>query len=140
MPNVTKKDLIDQVVGTTKEKRVIVKSVVQAFLDLIVEQLGRGERIELRDFGVFEVKLRARRVAQNPKTLAKVDVPEKHSVKFKAGRLMKERVDGAGSGGVPGGGSGGGFSEGDPNGRVPRLDRTEGPLVETPAARRPSRI
>jgi len=136
MPNVTKKDLIDQIVGATKEKRVVVKSVVQAFLDLIVEHLGRGERIELRDFGVFEVKLRARRVAQNPKTLAKVDVPAKRSVKFKAGRLMKERVDRADSDG----GSGSGSSDGGSNGHVSRPDRPEGPIVETPAARRPARI
>lgn len=132
MPNVTKKDLIDQIVGTTKEKRVIVKSVVQAFLDLLVEQLGRGERIELRDFGVFEVKRRAPRVAQNPKTLAKVDVPAKSSVKFKAGRLMKERVDRADA--KPD------RTDGKVDGRAGHASERHVPIVQTTATRSPARL
>lgn len=90
--NVTKKDLVDEVVNRTKEKRVAVKEIIQSFLDVLIDELGEGRRIELRDFGVFEVKERAARIAQNPKTLEKVKVPPKRSVKFKAGRLMKEKV------------------------------------------------
>lgn len=129
MPNVTKKDLIDGVVESTKEKRVAVKTIVQEFLNLIVEELGRGHRIELRDFGVFEVKRRAPRVAQNPKTLAKVDVPAKSSVKFKAGRLMKEQVDRSDAG-----------SDGKIDGRVGHVSGRDVPIVETTAARSPSRF
>lgn len=93
MPNVTKKDLIDKIVDKTKVKRVLVKQIVQHFLDAVIDELGESHRIELRDFGVFEVKQRAPRLAQNPKTLEKVQVPAKKSVKFKPGRLMKQRVD-----------------------------------------------
>ncbi len=129
MPNVTKKDLIDGVVESTKEKRVAVKTIVQEFLNLIVEELGNGHRIELRDFGVFEVKRRAPRVAQNPKTLAKVEVPAKSSVKFKAGRLMKERVDRVDPTG-----------DGKVDGRVGHAGGRDVPIVETTAARSPSRF
>jgi DNA-binding protein HU-beta/integration host factor subunit beta len=66
--------------------------VVQQFLDEIVNELGKGNRLEFRDFGVFETKLRKARKAQNPKTLAPVDVPEKRTVKFKVGRLMKQKL------------------------------------------------
>jgi len=65
---------------------------VQQFLDEIVNELGRGNRLEFRDFGVFETKLRKARKAQNPKTLEPVAVPEKRTVKFKVGRLMKQRL------------------------------------------------
>ena len=54
--------------------------------------LAEGNRLEFRDFGVFETKRRKPRVAQNPRTLERVHVPVKWTVKFKVGRLMKERV------------------------------------------------
>ena len=53
---------------------------------------ARGHRIEFRDFGVFEVHERQARLAQNPRTLEKVDVPPKRVVKFKPGRVMRDRV------------------------------------------------
>jgi integration host factor subunit beta len=92
MATVTKKELIDRISDTTNERRVMVKRVIQHFLDEIVNELGRGNRLEFRDFGVFESKLRKARKAQNPKTLAPVDVPEKRTVKFKVGRLMKKNL------------------------------------------------
>ena len=92
MATITKKELIDRIAEKTGNKRVVVKRVVQAFLDDIVSELGRGNRLEFRDFGVFESKHRAARVAQNPKTLERVDVPPKRTVKFKVGRLMKMRL------------------------------------------------
>jgi len=91
--NVTKKDLIDRVMIQTGLKRPVVRSVVQELLDAVIDELANGQRIEMRDFGVFEIKHRAPRRAQNPKTLEKVDVPAKTSVRFKPGRLMKESVD-----------------------------------------------
>jgi integration host factor subunit beta len=93
MATVTKKDLIDQIAEATGQKRVTVKDTVQQFLDSIIDELGKGNRLEFRDFGVFEVKERAARTAQNPKTLERVHVPAKHVVKFKVGRLMKESVE-----------------------------------------------
>lgn len=92
MATVTKKELIDAISEATDEKRVVVKRVVQSFLDNITLELGRGNRLEFRDFGVFEVKVRKPRRAQNPKTMERVDVPAKRTVKFKAGRLMKETL------------------------------------------------
>ncbi len=92
MKTVTKKDLVDRIADRTACKRVIVKKIVQQFLDEIVTELGEGNRLEFRDFGVFEIRSRAARVAQNPKTMEKVYVPCKRTVKFKIGRLMKERL------------------------------------------------
>jgi integration host factor subunit beta len=92
MATITKKELIDRIAEGTNQKRVQVKRVVQQFLDEIVNELGRGNRLEFRDFGVFETKLRKARKAQNPKTLEPVAVPEKRTVKFKVGRLMKAKL------------------------------------------------
>lgn len=92
MATITKKELIDRIADNTDSRRVKVKQIVQSFLDEIIKELGQGNRLEFRDFGVFETKLRKARKAQNPKTLEPVEVPEKRTVKFKVGRLMKERL------------------------------------------------
>jgi integration host factor subunit beta len=67
--------------------------VVQGFLDEVINELARGNRLEFRDFGIFDVRERAERVAQNPKTLERVTVPAKRTARFRVGRLMKECVD-----------------------------------------------
>jgi integration host factor subunit beta len=67
--------------------------VVQAFLDEIVEELAKGNRLEFRDFGVFETVMRKPRTALNPKTLEKVQVKSRVVVKFKVGRLLKKKVE-----------------------------------------------
>jgi integration host factor subunit beta len=90
MATITKKELIDQISQATGVKRVAVKRIVQSFLDSIIVELGKSNRLEFRDFGVFEVKHRRARMAQNPKTLDPVKVPPKRTVKFKVGRLMKQ--------------------------------------------------
>jgi integration host factor subunit beta len=92
MATITKKELIDRIADGTGGRRVQVKRVVQQFLDEIIAELGRGNRLEFRDFGVFETKVRKARKAQNPKTLEPVEVPEKRTVKFKVGRLMKQKL------------------------------------------------
>lgn len=92
MATVTKKELVDRISETTQAKRIVVKRIVQAFLDEIIDELAKENRLEFRDFGVFESRTRAERVAQNPKTLERVIVPSKRTVKFKMGRLMKERL------------------------------------------------
>ena len=92
-PTVKKKDLIDRVAVQTGQKRVVVKRTIQAFLDVVVDEIAQGSRLEFRDSGVFEVKERAARLAQNPKTMQKVEVPAKRAVKFKVGRLMRESVE-----------------------------------------------
>ena len=92
MSTITKKELIDRIAESTQAKRVVVKRIVQTFLDEVVEELANDNRLEFRDFGVFETRTRAARVAQNPKTLERVPVPCKRTVKFKMGRLMKSRL------------------------------------------------
>ena len=92
MATITKKELIDRIAERTQAQRVAVKSIVQAFLDEITDELCEDNRLEFRDFGVFETRTRAARVAQNPKTLERVEVPAKRTVKFKMGRLMRERL------------------------------------------------
>ena len=94
MATVSKKDLVDRIADKTQTKRTTVKTVVQHLLDEITSELARNNRLEFRDFGVFEARTREARTAQNPKTLEKVQVPAKRKAKFKMGRLMRERLSG----------------------------------------------
>jgi nucleoid DNA-binding protein len=89
---VTKKEIVKQIsdrIGLTQLK---TKEIVQQTFDAIVETLLEAGRIELRNFGVFEVKQRKARKARNPRTGEKVDVPPKNVVAFKPGKEMEERV------------------------------------------------
>ncbi len=88
----TKKEIVKTIseeIGLTQLK---TKEIVQKTFDAIVETLVDEKRIELRNFGVFEVKRRAARKARNPRTGEKVFVPEKFVVTFKPGKEMEERV------------------------------------------------
>ena len=92
MQTITKKQLTDRIADRTGQKRVLVKQVIQMFLDDVIDELAEGNRLEFRDFGVFETRRRKPRIAQNPRTLERVHVPVKWTVKFKVGRLMKQKV------------------------------------------------
>ena len=92
MATITKKELIDRIAEQTQAKRVVVKKIIQSFLDEIIVEVSNDNRLEFRDFGVFETRTRASRVAQNPKTLERVQVPAKRTIKFKMGRLMKQEL------------------------------------------------
>lgn len=88
----TKKEIVKQIserIGLTQLK---TKDIVQQTFDAIVDTLLEVGRIELRNFGVFEVKQRKARKARNPRTGDKVDVPPKNVVTFKPGKEMEERV------------------------------------------------
>ncbi len=90
--NVTKKEIVKTIseeIGITQLK---TKEIVQKTFNAIVETLVEERRIELRNFGVFEVKARAARKARNPRTGQRVDVPEKFVVTFKPGKEMEEKV------------------------------------------------
>src|ERR1700685_936366 len=90
--NVTKKEIVKSIseeIGLTQLK---TKEIVQKTFDAIIETLVADHRIELRNFGVFEVKKRAARKARNPRTGERVDVAEKWVVTFKPGKEMEERV------------------------------------------------
>ena len=88
----TKKEIVKTIseeIGMTQLK---TKEIVQKTFNAIVNTLVEDHRIELRNFGVFEVKRRAARKARNPRTGEKVFVPEKFVVTFKPGKEMEERV------------------------------------------------
>jgi nucleoid DNA-binding protein len=88
----TKKDIILRVSDETNLKQIDVKKVVQKTFDCIVESLARGEKIELRNFGVFKVKQRKSRIGRNPRTNQTVPVPPRKVVVFKSGLEMKQKI------------------------------------------------
>jgi len=94
MSTITKREIIDRIAENTQAKRALVKAAVQNFLDEVISELAKGNRLEFRDFGVFEPRDCAPRTARNPKTLERIHIPAKRTVKFKAGRLMKQKLNG----------------------------------------------
>ena len=88
----TKKEIVKAISDELGLTQLTTKEIVQKTFDAIVETLVEDRRIELRNFGVFEVKRRAARKARNPRTGEKVFVPEKFVVTFKPGKEMEERV------------------------------------------------
>ena len=88
----TKKDIILKVSDGTNLKQIDVKRVVQKTFDCIVEALVRGEKIELRNFGVFKIKQRKGRTGRNPRTGQVVPVPPRKVVVFKPGLEMKKKI------------------------------------------------
>ena len=93
MANIPKQELVDRISRIQQVQSATTRKVIQAFLDEVINELAKGNRLEFRDFGVFETKTRAAREGQNPKTLEKVHVPAKRSVKFKMGRIMKQKLN-----------------------------------------------
>src|SRR5215510_8481595 len=89
---VTKKEIVKQIADSCDLTQLETKVIVQKTFDAIVATLLEVGRIELRNFGVFEVKQRKARKARNPRTGDKVDVPPKNVVTFKPGKEMEERV------------------------------------------------
>ncbi|HHT9156820.1 MAG TPA: HU family DNA-binding protein [Candidatus Tripitaka californicus] len=81
MQTITKRDVCEKIARKTENTHTI-------------SELAQGHRIELRDFGVFEIRQRAARKARNPRTGAEAFVPAKNVVVFKVGKLMRERVSG----------------------------------------------
>ena len=88
----TKKDIVLKVSDETGIKQIDVKKIVQKTFDCIVEALVRGEKIELRNFGVFKVKQRKSRTGRNPRTNKVIPVPHRKVVIFKAGLEMKQKI------------------------------------------------
>ncbi len=85
-----------EIVRTLAEKNELevakTRRMVQGMLDMIIESLVRGDKIELRNFGVFEVISRAGRIARNPRSKEEVYIPERKVVKFKPGKIMEDRI------------------------------------------------
>jgi integration host factor subunit beta len=88
----TKKQIVDAIAEDTKLTQGVVHEIVERVFDGIINTLEKERRIELRNFGVFEVKRRKPRQARNPHTGEKVMVPAKLVVTFKAGPEMEERL------------------------------------------------
>ncbi|MFA5005201.1 MAG: HU family DNA-binding protein [Candidatus Omnitrophota bacterium] len=88
----TKKDIILKVSDATNIKQIDVKKVVQMTFDCIIDALIRGEKIELRNFGVFKIKQRRSRIGRNPRTNQVIPVPPRKVVIFKAGLEMKQKI------------------------------------------------
>jgi nucleoid DNA-binding protein len=89
---VTKKEIVKQISDELGLTQLKTKEIVQKTFDAIIDTLLREQRIELRNFGVFEVKRRKARKARNPRTGDRVDVEPKNVVTFKPGKEMEERV------------------------------------------------
>jgi len=89
----TKKNLIDRIAESTGTKQSLVKKVVQQFFHEVIAELAQGNRLEFRDFGVFETRTTPARMAQNPRTQQKVRVPAKRRVVFRPGRMVKGRLN-----------------------------------------------
>jgi nucleoid DNA-binding protein len=117
---VTKKEIVKQISDKLGLTQLKTKEIVQQTFDAIVETLLEERRIELRNFGVFEVKRRKPRKARNPRTGERVDVEAKYVVTFKPGKEMEEKVRnlsepaGALAGATVGG------SDAEENGRKPK--------------------
>jgi integration host factor subunit beta len=93
MGTTTKKELTNSISEKLKQRQMLVRDIVQRFLDECIDELARGNRLEFRDFGVFETVSRAARKARNPKTGEVVEVPPKTVVDFKMGKRMKAIIN-----------------------------------------------
>ncbi len=88
----TKRELVTEVANKLGMTQNEVTDIIEGAFEVIAQGLAEGERWELRDFGIFEVKVRAARQGRNPRTGEVVPVPERRVVTFKPGKKMKERV------------------------------------------------
>jgi nucleoid DNA-binding protein len=88
----TKKDIVLKIADETGIKQIEVKKIVQKTFDFITDALARGERVELRNFGIFKIKDRKPRTGRNPRTGQVVPVPSRKVAVFKPGLEMKKKV------------------------------------------------
>lgn len=89
----TKRDMVVKIANETKLTQTDVSEVVQKTLDYVANELTKGRTVELRNFGIFEVKIRKARKGRNPnKPKHEVIIPERAVVKFRAGKILKEKV------------------------------------------------
>lgn len=90
----TKKKLISSISHEKGIHPTDVRHVIQAFLDKMTESLSEGDRLEFRDFGVFEVVERKQKIGRNPKKAAEpIVIPARNAVKFTPGKKMRKRIE-----------------------------------------------
>lgn len=98
MGTITKKDIIEKIFQDQVTQKGLdmkpkdVQNIIQELLNLIRDELAKGNRIEFREFGIFSVNETKGRIAQNPATLEKVIVPKRYNVRFKPGHKMKDLI------------------------------------------------
>jgi nucleoid DNA-binding protein len=93
MPNLTKRDLVVKISNETGLVQHQVLEVIQRTLDHVTDALANGESVELRNFGIFEVRLTKARVGRNPNQPgSSFKIPERATVKFKSGKVMRQKV------------------------------------------------
>lgn len=91
----TKRDLVVRIANETGMSQQDVYEVIQKSLDYITEALAKGDHVEFRNFGVFEIRTRKQRIGRNPgKPQDVVTIPERQVVKFKPGKIMRQLVTG----------------------------------------------
>ncbi len=90
----TKKKLIQSISTQQGLHPNDVRHVIQAFLDKMIDALSEGERLEFRDFGVFEVVVRKQKIGRNPKKAEEpIVIPERNAVKFTPGKKMRKLIE-----------------------------------------------
>ena len=93
MANLTKRDMVVRISNETGLPQNLVFDVIQKTLDYITESLADGDDVELRNFGVFEVRLNKARIGRNPTAPEMLyQIPERATVKFKMGKMMRQKV------------------------------------------------
>ncbi len=94
MATITKKKLIQVISQKNGMHPNEVRNVIQSFLDVMTDYLAKGDRLEFRDFGVFEIVERKQKVGRNPKNAAvPIVIPARPAVKFTPGKKMKEMIE-----------------------------------------------
>ncbi len=88
----TKNDIVRTLAEKYELEIASTRRVVQGTLDMVLEALLKGDKVELRNFGVFEVIERKGRIARNPKSKQEVFIPERKVVKFKPGKVMEDKI------------------------------------------------
>lgn len=89
----TKRDLVVGVATEIGLTQSVIKRVIEVTLQEIVDSLCRGEKVELRGFGVFKVKKRKERIGRNPKTGEEVPIKARYIAYFKSGKLLKDKIE-----------------------------------------------
>jgi integration host factor subunit beta len=94
MDTITKKDLVNSIAVKHSVHPNDVRNVIQSFLDAMTDALAKGDRIEFRDFGVFEIVERKQKIGRNPKNASvPIVIPARKAVKFTPGKKMKELIE-----------------------------------------------
>ncbi|MDN3507753.1 MAG: HU family DNA-binding protein [Simkaniaceae bacterium] len=94
MATYTKKKLVQQIASKRGMHPNDVKNVVQSFLDEMIDILSEGNRLEFRDFGVFEVVMRKKKIGRNPKNASiPIVIPARPAVKFSSGKKMRSLIE-----------------------------------------------